>query len=99
MAYLLKTMDRQGLLKGDLNHVQRLGLSWLMNRDIDDQIALERMRTENMALASNPATSGEFLKALFEEEVEVFEETDEWQQPQNVEDIEAFLAQAFSGGP
>ncbi len=86
------TIDRQGRFKGDLNTLQRTSLVWLMNYEIDEQVGLERSRTENTALASNPATSTELLKALFEErqEIEVFDE--DWSSPESIEDIEDFLS-------
>jgi hypothetical protein len=94
--HMLKMADRQGLLKGDLNYIQRFGLSRVMNREQADLIELETIRTENMALASNPATSSEFLKALFEDRkvTEVFD-TSEWQSPEAAEDIQDFLQRAF----
>lgn len=67
METLIRVTERQGLFKGDLNLVQRLALQWLMNDEQDEMVELENLRAKNYALASNPATSSEFLKALFEE--------------------------------
>lgn len=60
----LRILDRQGLLKGDLNELQRSGLTWLMQREIEDKISLERIRTENMAIAANPTANPKFLEHL-----------------------------------
>jgi len=87
---LFQMMDRQGLLRGDLSLVQRTGLQFLMNQEIEDRIELERIRTENMALASNPATSGEFLKYLFDDKEA--QEVEQWVTPKSTDEIEEMLS-------
>lgn len=83
-----RLLDRQGLLRGDLSLVQRAGLQWIMNQEIRDQVELERVRIESFALAANPVTSSEFLKALFEQHEQ---EDEEWATPQSKEEAQALL--------
>lgn len=96
----LRVLDRQGILKGDLNVTQRLGLMWLMNQEIKEDVAIERVRLENYALASNPNTSQVYLEHLFEKRNEDNEmEADlqnegidvEWQTPKSPEEVSDVL--------
>jgi hypothetical protein len=90
---LFTTMDRQGLLKGDLNVLQRTGLIWLMGQEIKEQAELERIRMETNALASNQHTSTEFLKQIFKEREEEAPQEEEWITPTSAEDLEDLLNQ------
>jgi hypothetical protein len=92
LKWLLKMTERQGLLKGDLNFVQRIGLQWLMELDIKERDDIERLRIETTALASNPATSGEFLKYLFEQREQEEQEEIEWVTPHTPQEMEMLLA-------
>lgn len=97
----LRILERQGKLKGDLSWIQRTGLVWIMNRETEDEVKLERIRTENFALASNPATSGKFIQMLEAQrqkdqllETRIEEETGmevEWRMPTSVEEVEDVL--------
>lgn len=95
MISLIRLAERQGRFSGDLNILQQSGLVWIMNDEITQQTEVERVRTENLALATNAATSSEFLKHLFEhispepEEPQVLEE--EWVTPNDVKEVEDFL--------
>ena len=96
MGSLIRVLDRQGILKGDLNVVQRSGLMWLMNEEVQEQIGLEQYRALNNALGSNPQTSGEYIETLLKDdsvgaEEEIFETADEWTTPEGIEDITALL--------
>lgn len=65
-----------------------------MNRQVEDTVATERQRIESFALAANPSTSPEFIKALFsarQEEVEPEELEEDWTTPVDPSEIEAFL--------
>jgi DNA transposition AAA+ family ATPase len=92
----IRVIDRQGLLKGDLNIVQRAGLQWLMNQEVDDQVELERLRIEYTALASHPGTQTKFLEALMKQrqlqETEVVYTESEWTTPQSMDEIERYLS-------
>lgn len=97
---VLKIADRQGLLKGDLNWIQRSGLSYLMNKETDELVAVERARMENTALATNQHTSQAFLEEMFksrstqdELEVELEEQGYEvdWHTPSDASEVEDVL--------
>lgn len=71
-----------------------------MNREFQDSAKLERIRTENMALASNPQTSPKFIEHLMREreqegqlEVELEDEgiEVEWQTPTSTEEVQDVL--------
>jgi hypothetical protein len=87
-------IERQGLLKGDLNQNQQLGLMWLMGLEVKDQIDLERYRAISTGLATNPATASDFIQGLLkeqEEEEEIIYTEQEWTTPRSIEEIEQFL--------
>lgn len=94
----LKITERQGRLQGDLNSLQRNGLAWLMNQEIKEDVAIERIRLENQALASNPQTSGPYLKQMLErqaadegeDEMEEGMEVD-WHTPTDAAEVEDVL--------
>lgn len=66
----LRVLDRQGMLKGDLNWIQRDGLAYLMKKEIDEDISLEKVRMENTAIASNPQTGQVYLQHILNQEKE-----------------------------
>ncbi len=64
-----------------------------MDKEIEDEIELEKMKMQSAALASHPATQGDFLKKLFEfdeeeNEQEFDERNVEWLTPQTEEELE-----------
>jgi hypothetical protein len=89
----LRVQERQGRLKGDLNWIQRTGLMWIMGRDLDDDVAIERMRAESFALAANPTTSPKYLEHLMslhddsESEDELDDDEVEWLTPSSVDEV------------
>lgn len=96
----LKVLDRQGMLKGDLNWIQRDGLTYLMNTEIEDEIAFEKVRMENTAIASNPQTGQAYLQHILsnteqedELEAELREEGFEvdWHTPIDPSEVEDVL--------
>ncbi len=90
---MLFLLDRQGTFQGDLNRLQEMALVKVMGTELEREIDLEKLRATNMGLATNPATSREFLLNLLQEET-VEEEyiTDRgWTTPQSVQEIEEFL--------
>lgn len=63
-----------------------------MGNEVEEMFQLEKYRTINMGLASNPITSGEFIKSLIDELPTESAKTDEeWITPQSVKEIEEFL--------
>lgn len=66
---------------------------WNVNNDIDEKIDLEKIRAVNTGLATNPATSKDFIMNLLKEEKEpVIEEFDtESFTPRSAREIEEFL--------
>lgn len=68
-----------------------------MGREIEDDVKLERFRTENLALASNPTTSPKFIEHLMKtrnEESQIEADVDgdvDWQTPTSVEEVEDVL--------
>ena len=100
LTSFMKILDRQGILKGDLNLVQRTGLIYLMDREMDEMVALEKVRMENNAITSNPKTSQVYLEQLFRErqsEDELSEELQregyevEWHTPTDASEVEDVL--------
>ncbi len=91
----LLLLDRQGMFQGDLNVTQQLALAWIINQEATREIDLEKLRATNIALATNPATSRDFLMSMLEEEIEdeVQYVTDNkgWTTPSSVTEIEEFL--------
>lgn len=84
-------LDRQGLLKGDLNVVQQLGLMWTISNENEEKIDLEKLRAVNTGLATNPATAKDFIMNMLKEEPkEVIEEQAEFT-PRSAQEIEEFL--------
>lgn len=83
--------DRQKRFEGDLNGVQQIALAWVMNRDTEEKIELERVRALNTGLATNPATSRDFILKMIEEEQEEFHTDEEWTTPRSAQEIEDFL--------
>lgn len=67
-----------------------------MGEEQEEQLEIEKFRAVNYALGSNPATSGEYLKRMIEENVEeeVYETDKSWLTPEGVEDIERMFSQA-----
>ena len=72
-----------------------MGLAWIMNNERQQEIDLEKLRATNMGLATNPATSRDFLLNMLQEaqkDQEVEYITDKgWTTPKSVEEIESFL--------
>lgn len=89
----LLLLERQDYFKGDLNTVQQLALAWIMGHEAEHEIDLEKLRATNMGLATNPATSRDFLMNMLDEQKEEVEYvTDKgWTTPGSVEEIENFL--------
>lgn len=89
----LATLQRQGLFSGDIGHAQQLGLIWLMTNETKEAFELEKYRTINIGLVTNPATSAEFLKVLTQDMAteEVAKSDPDWFTPESVQDIERFL--------
>jgi hypothetical protein len=69
-----------------------------MNYEVDEQVELEKYRSISTGLASNPATSSEYLNRLLEDEreEEVVYESPDWMTPQNQEELRAMIAADFS---
>jgi hypothetical protein len=89
-------LDRQGLLQGDLNILQRASLQWMMNQEIIEQAELERMRIEAYALASNESTSPSFVKNLFaDRQEEERESVEQWTTPTDPEGLERWLNESL----
>ncbi len=88
---LLLTTDRQGLFNGDLHFVQRIGLQWLMNKEISDQVDLERYRMQMNALASNARTSPALIKSLIEQEEQEVAEEVAWVTPTSQAELDRVL--------
>lgn len=94
----VKVLERQGKLKGDLNWTQRASLMWIMGREIEDDVKLERMRAESFALASNQQTSPKYIEHL----MSLHEDKDndpiegdyevKWQTPTSIEEVRDVLA-------
>lgn len=80
-----------------MNWLQRLGLNWLMNREFEDDTKLEKIRTENMALASNQLTSPKFIEHIMKNheenllEEEIDGEKIDWRTPTSVEEVQDVL--------
>jgi hypothetical protein len=60
---------------------------------MEDIVLMEKMRMQATALAGNPATADNFIRTLFEEEIEKTPEEEvqefvEWKQPQTLEELE-----------
>lgn len=84
MNSLIRLADRKGLLKGKLNLLQEEALQWLMIRENEERISIERERMKYTILAGNP----QLWKVLYEdEEDERFGEI-EWTTPQSYEEVE-----------
>lgn len=94
----MRLLDRQGLLKGDLNILQQNGLAWVLGYESQQMVDFEKYRTINTGLVTNPATSKGFLKRLLDEQEPqtIHESSDEWMTPQSLQDIEAFLQQTVT---
>ena len=77
-------------MKGDLGYAQRMALVWLMDREIEDTVELEKFKAQTTALANHPSTQSDFLKNLFhlDEEEEFSEENVEWITPQSEAELE-----------
>jgi hypothetical protein len=93
--------DRQGLLKGDLNVLQRFGLAWLMNKEVEGAVEVEKIKLLNNALAAHPATQTKYLQKLLEEAQEddeeyVYVSEEDWFTPEGVEEIERQVSQSGS---
>ena len=88
---ILVTLNRQDKFKGDLNFVQQIGLMWIINHEMNEQIDLEKMRALSTGLAVNPSTSREYILSLLKEEEEETKTSEEWTTPESVRDIEEFL--------
>jgi hypothetical protein len=90
---LLILSERQGLFKGDLHVVQRIGLQGVINRELNDMAEAELYRVQMNALASNEATSGELIKSLWDDktEEELIEEEVDWITPQSPEELSGMM--------
>jgi hypothetical protein len=93
---LVLLLDRQKTFQGDLNPAQQMALAWIINNETKKEIDLEKLRATNMGLATNPATSREFLIGMLQEaqkdQGEVEYVTDKgWTTPRSIEEIEEFL--------
>ena len=91
---MLLLLDRQGMFQGDLNVSQQMALAWVMGNETEREIDLEKLRATNMGLATNPATSRDFLMNLLHENQPSSVEyiTDKgWTTPRSIEEIESFL--------
>jgi hypothetical protein len=64
---------------------------WLMNEEVNLSVELEEMRIKSQALATNPATSGEYLKQLYAQDEQ--EEEGEWIEITDPSQLEDFLNQ------
>lgn len=96
----MKVLDRQDRLKGDLSWTQRTGLMYLMQKEIEERMALEKIRMENNAIASNQHTSQAYLEQLFkarnaddEEELEEQGFEVEWRTPTSAAEVQDVLAE------
>jgi hypothetical protein len=96
----LQVLDRQGRLKGDLSWSQRNGLAFLMRKEIDEEVAVEKVRLENHAFASNPQTSAAYVKHILEQkehddelqnEVEQEGYEIDWHTPKDASEVEDVL--------
>lgn len=88
---ILSIVRQQGLLKGDLNALQHLGLLWLNKLDLEKEREVERIRAINTGLVTNPHTAGDFIEKLISENEKEDEDEIEWRTPQSPEEIEEFL--------
>jgi len=65
-----------------------------MNNEAEREIDLEKLRATNMGLATNPATSRDFLLSMIQDaqkdDVEYITDRG-WTTPKSVQDIEEFL--------
>jgi hypothetical protein len=91
MESLVRVLDRQGLLKGDLNGVQFSMLNWLMGNEVEEDAERERNRFEMQALAANEQTNPQLLRHLQSLREEAEEEEVEWVTPQSEEELSAML--------
>lgn len=83
--------DRQKRFEGDLNVIQQIAIAWLMNYDMEEKIEFEKYRALNTGLATNPATSRDFILKMLEEQQEEAHTDPEWTTPRSAEEIEQFL--------
>lgn len=84
-------LDRQKRFEGDLSSTQQLALSWLLGHDMEEKIEFEKIRALNTGLATNPATSRDFILKLMQPQEEIQEVDPEWSTPRSAQEIEEFL--------
>ena len=88
---LCRLLDRQGLLKGDLNVLRQLALQTTMSMETREAIEMESYRFKSQMVIAHPEMADKIFKEEHEDDImEGIEEVEEL----NVEDPEA----AYSEG-
>lgn len=77
-----------------MNLLQEEALWWIMGKDVEDQISLERERMKYTILAGNIQL---WQQLYADEKDEIPDDEIEWIKPESAEDIEAMLSVLSAG--